>query len=286
MESKLGLMEKLLFPYGSHFLLERMSILALIFLFANAISAQTLSLEKPTLAGAGFLEDEAGITAYMNAEQTIDLSLAKQAFRTIEEETDTYIIGSDSLPGYPETEDVHAYVNKDGWIVAYYLKQEPAAKIIDWNDYYTSKTIQRTKLEVAIMQIVDKAFIQPKEIKYYHFGYPNANRLMIVMDAMWQGEMEDSFDIKLPSGFTYGERSYLHFSTGVVTLSGPAKTWMYIDEQVISEQSPWNAWWNYGTVTPAQLSLDQFHKIRIKSATGLFRGNAIFGATVLIYQAP
>jgi len=260
----------------------------LLFILAFLLNAkpQPLSLEKPTFEGAGFLEDEAGIAAYMNAGQTIDLSLAKQAFRTIEEETDTYIIGSDSLPGYPETEDVHVYVNKDGWIVAYYLKQEPTAKILDWNDYYKTKKIRRTKLDVAIYEIANKAFIQPKEIKYYHFGYPNANRLMIIIDAMWEGETEDTFDIKLPSGLTYSERSYLHFSTQITYGWGVvARTRMYIDEQVISDFKADKQKWNYGTLTPAQLLTDEFHKVKI-TADNLVSGDAIFGAIFLVYQTP
>ena len=107
----------------------QMFIILLIIASTN-LFAQSLHLEKISIQAKSFLEDEAGISAYMNAGQNIDLNLAKKAYRTIEEETEQYIIGSVKLTGYSETEDVHAYVHKDGWIVTYYLKDEPSAKIL------------------------------------------------------------------------------------------------------------------------------------------------------------
>lgn len=44
------------------------------------------------------LEEEAGAATYMDAGQTLDLSKARNAYNTIEKETDTYIIDSMSLP--------------------------------------------------------------------------------------------------------------------------------------------------------------------------------------------
>lgn len=82
-------------------------------------------------AGTSFLEEEAGISAYTNVGEAINLGNAKTAFGTIEYETSDYIIGSVPLPDYAETEDVHAYVHKDGWVVAYYLEDEPVAKIVE-----------------------------------------------------------------------------------------------------------------------------------------------------------
>jgi hypothetical protein len=47
-------------------------------------------LTKPTFAqdtGVNFLEQEAGISAWMNAGKSIDLAKAKTAFKTIEKDT-------------------------------------------------------------------------------------------------------------------------------------------------------------------------------------------------------
>jgi hypothetical protein len=94
-------------------------------------------------AGTNVLDAEAGISAYTNVGEEIDLKKAKAAFRTVEYETDEYIIGSVPLPDYPD----HAYVHKDGWVVTYYLKDKPVGKIIDWKDYSTDEKIIGTKLE-------------------------------------------------------------------------------------------------------------------------------------------
>ena len=66
------------------------------------------------------LDEEAGISAYYKTPGAMTLSQARSAFRTIEIETNDYLIGSVAVPGYVEHFDVHVYVHKDGWILAYY----------------------------------------------------------------------------------------------------------------------------------------------------------------------
>jgi len=146
----------------------QMFVVLLIISITN-LFAQSLPLEKISIQGTSFLEDEAGISAYMNSGQTIDLALAKQAYRTIEDETDQYIIGSVQLTGYSETEDIHAYTHKDGWIVTYYLKDEPSAKILDWNNYSEDETIRGTKLEIGIVKICDFAGLAVEGYKILSF---------------------------------------------------------------------------------------------------------------------
>ena len=228
--------------------------------------------------GNAFPENEAGISAYTDVGRTIDLKYARDAFRTIEYETDEYIIGSVSLPGYPETDDVHAYVHKDGWVVTYYLKEEPAAKIIDWVDYDTDEDMTGTKLEDGIIIVCDSAGVPTGDIKYYDFRHPNANKLMIVADALWNSG-EDTFRLKLPSDFVFYERSYSHCSKGNDYTSG-----MYLDEKEISVIVPGT---NYDLLSPAQLSLDVFHTIKITATARSdhrYYSYPAFGAIVLIYQ--
>lgn len=227
--------------------------------------------------GDAFPESEAGISAYTDVGKTIDLKYARDAFRTIEYETDEYIIGSVSLPDYPETEDVHAYVHINGWVLTYYLKEEQAAKIIDWADYDTDEKITATKLEDGIIIVCDSAGVPTGDIKYYDFRHPNANKLMIVADALWGGG-EDTFRLKLPSDFVFYERSYSHCSKGNDYTSG-----MYLDEKDISVIGPGT---NYGLLSPAQLSLDVFHTIKITAtySNSYHHSSPAFGAIVLIYH--
>ena len=74
-----------------------------------------IALARPAVVqGEGsFLEDEAGITAYTDTGFTIDLDNARDAFRTVEQETANYLIGSVAVPGFPDTEDVHVHHIED-----------------------------------------------------------------------------------------------------------------------------------------------------------------------------
>ena len=230
-------------------------------------------------AGTSFLEEEAGISAYTDVGQEIDLEDARDAFRTIEYETDEYIIGSVPLPDYAETEDVHAYVHKDGWVVAYYLEDEPVAKIVDWEDYSTDEIITGTKLEDGVSVVCNAAGVPIKYLKYYDFRYANADKLMIVADAQWT-EGTDTFDIKLPSDFVFYERSYSHYAYNSYDST------MKIDEKVISriDSCRYYSVTNYGQLSPTQLSLDTFHTISLwHHEGGDFQGEA-FDAIVLIYR--
>jgi hypothetical protein len=209
-------------------------------------------------AGTNFLDAEAGISAYTNVGEEIDLEKANAAFRTIEYETDEYIIGSVTLPDYPEYEDVHAYVHKDGWVVTYYLKDKPVGKIIDWKDYSTDEKIIGTKLEDGLSVACNAAGVPIRDIKYYDFRYPNADKLMIVADAQWT-EGTDTFNIKLPSDFIFYDRSYSHYTYD----SGGSK--MKIDGNEVSSLGDCNDYsrWQSGQLSPTQLSLDDFHTVSL-----------------------
>jgi len=240
-------------------------------------SGMGISLARPAFAqedGVSFLEQEAGIAAYMNAGQAIDLSKVKSAFRTVERETGEYIIGSVPLSGYPETEDVHAYIHRDGWVATYYIKDEPAAKILDWNDYDEDEEIKRTKLEIGVVAICTAASVPTKDIRYYDFRYQDASKLLIVAEALWNIYGDETFKIKLPGDFVFYERSYsLHSNEP----DWAHPTYMKLDGTQISKTTSYDT--KYDVLSPTQLSLDTFHTIGISSWPG-------FGAIVLIYQEP
>jgi hypothetical protein len=173
---------------------------------------ETLTLVPPALiksaaaedvaAGASIVEQEAGISAYFKADTTIDLNLARTAFRTIEDEGAEYLIGSVAVPDHDEGSDVHVYLHKDGWFLAYYLKTDYAAKIVNFQAMNSPTLI--TKFETVLTLVADAAGLSAKPLTYYEFRYPNANRILYVYEDDDNG---DDFQIKLPSTFTYFERS-------------------------------------------------------------------------------
>jgi len=103
---------------------------------ANASS--TLALQPPPFArtreaaasaSASFLVEEAGITAHANLSQTIRLNYVQSAFRTIEVQSEDYLIGSVPVPDYPIEYDAHAYVHctrTAGWSPTTRLLTRPA----------------------------------------------------------------------------------------------------------------------------------------------------------------
>ena len=163
-------------------------------------------------AVASQIEDEAGISAYWQAPPPILLEYARDAFRTIEAETADYILGSVPVPDNPESEDVHVYVHRDGWILAYYTVVEPAVKILDWPGYHNSgHTDFTTKLESAIAVVASAAGISPVgSASYYDFRFPDATDLVLVGDWVCGNDygQADTFQVRLPNGLNYYERSW------------------------------------------------------------------------------
>lgn len=168
-----------------------------------------LAIANAEEAPTAFPVDEAGIAAYFNANQPITLANVRDVFRTIEVETPDYIIGSVAVPDYPESEDVHVYIHRTGWLMAYYLAADPVAKIFDWRAYNGSST--GTKIEKILTIVASEAGVPFPGATFYDFRYPNANRLMLIGETYQDG---NDFTVWLPGGFVFYERSWGLFNLG------------------------------------------------------------------------
>jgi hypothetical protein len=203
-----------------------------------------------------FLEEEAGICAYTNTERSIDMARVKPLYRTIEYETGEYIIGSVPIGEYPETEDVHVYASRDGWIAAYYPANDPVSKMIDWRSYQGGQ-LTSTKLELALKKVSDALNFPLVEVKYYNFVTPRANKLLIVIDREDTHNVTDSFEIMIPDDITIYERSWgLCAWNGYVTL--------HIDEEKIHKLEPPRGVWSFAhqKLTPNQLQQGLYHTVK------------------------
>lgn len=166
-------------------------------------------------ADSDFLKEEAGISAYTNVGSAIDLSKVEPLFRTIEKQTDEYIVGSmtpDSYSEFPELGEqisVHVYVHRDGWIVAYLLQSQDTSLIVDWVAYNTNQ-LSSTTLKNTVQRILTVPGLSSSEILYYDFRYPDATNLMLIADVERRFETWDSFTVKIPAGFTVYESSWSH----------------------------------------------------------------------------
>ena len=229
--------------------------------------------------GANFLEEEAGISAYTNVGMEIDIDKAKEVYKTIEVEKENYTIGSVALPNYAESEDVHVYVHKDGWIVAYYLKDEPIAKMVSYK-YYQEDGDITLKLDTALGEMCDGVGLPLISINYYDFRYPNANRIMIIVDGQWVEKSWNTFDIKIPSDVRVYDRSWCHW------LQASYGSNFKLDGAEISSLERCCECWRgrYGKLTPTQLMPDEFHTISVWLDNDYGRYTHACVAIVLAYR--
>lgn len=239
------------------------------------------TLIPPALAqsSATFLEEEAGISLYVNVGGSINLATAKTVFRTVEKETSDYIVGSVPLPGLSENEDAHCFVHKDGWIVVYYLKGEPLSKIVDWS-FWSGGKLTKNKLQVGLEQMTNALGIVVTNVKYYHFQYRYANKCMLILESL-MGYGADSFNITIPGDITVYERSWSHYAAR--TYYGPS--YFRIDGNLINTISDQpNPVTKYGILTFAQLTPGVAHIVSVHSNLS---GSYLYGVCIgLIYQEP
>ena len=180
-------------------------------------AGNTLPLAQPAFAQEAeknFLEEEAGISLYVNAGEEIDLSKAKALYKVLEDETDSYLIGTVELSGYGEDWWPHVWIHKDGWIVVYYLKEEPTSRLMDWFAYeragsgeINTTTLREVLLSVASDLKLDLTRIQ-EDMRYYHWQYPEARKLLVVLDTTSAGS--DSFKYTIPGSLKLYEVSGSH----------------------------------------------------------------------------
>jgi len=246
------------------------------YLFIKPAFAQSMS------AASTFLDNEAGISSYVNIDRPIDLVAAKAAnWSGIEQETADYIVGSLRLPGLGAEDDVHCFVHKTGWIVTYYGNGEPISKIVDWNFWSkdTSK-LTKNKLKAGLDEF---SFLGPMpDEKYYHFKWSNATKCMLAFRTL-VGAGEHSFNITIPSDIEVYERSWSHYSQRLYT---NYYSYFKIDGSTINTISGASyPVTNHGTLIPAQLFPGA--NAHVVSVSSTYPASDLYGVCIgLVYQEP
>ena len=277
----------------SHPVLRRSLLVVLVLLVALVVSSAAPATSTPVQGSNEFVlkpppfiavaqaqegvdafpQDEAGMSAYFRAPFPITIATVRPVFRTIEVETNDYIIGSVPVPPYPESQDVHVYIHRDGWFLAYYPAADPSGKIVDWWRYNDSgRNTLSTRLENALSVAALPVGVTPSGVSFYDFRYPNANRLIMIAD--WTEDADD-FQVNLPIDFGYFERSW-SFATaygGELKLNG---------QRIILTYDDWST--AQGTLSAVQLPANQYNWFEIADPGG--SGGRTFGGLVLIYRVP
>lgn len=238
--------------------------------FLRVASAQ----EGPEAAPAGFPQDEAGISAYFKSASPIDLADVKGVFRVIEAQTADYIIGSVPVPDYEEKYDVHVYIHRDGWFLAYYLSADPVGKIFDWRHFTNAIP---TKFENVLAIVSVAAAVPYPGVTYYDFRYPNATHMMLVVEDSDNGK---SFQINLPGTYAYLARSWSIYSNGWCCADGWSG-WG-LDGSWIFQWSGRYVRTSEGALAAGQLLPDVFHTIE----AGIDSTAYTRAGLALVYRVP
>lgn len=226
-----------------------------IFLFAGSASA-----------AVDFPADEAGISAYVKAKDNIDLNSTKTAFASIERETADYIIGTVALTWHTEEQYPHMYVSKDGWIVAYYPKDMSSGWLMPWADY-AGGFISSTTLSKAIGIVATAVGGTPTGIKYYDFRYPDASKMMFIMEST---DATEFFKLNIPTAFSVYAIDWSHYSnTGGCSYSSPGVSYVYLNGAVF-DTNACGLYYHYGSLS-GQINNGVEHEIKIFSRYGTAR---------------
>jgi hypothetical protein len=226
-------------------------------------------LKPPLFAGQAYagstplgdyLDSEAGISAYYDSGFSINLNNAANAFRTIESQTQDYIIGSVAVPNHVEHFDPHVYVHTSGWILAYYLRPDPISKIVD----VRGGTISSTLLKTVVGKVAAEAGVPFMDVTYYDFRYPNATNMILVAENSGVGD--NSFTIKIPGSYGYYASGWAHCcaANGHFRLNGVNNPNM--------QYSGNNH--RYGVLTASQLLPDVTHTVQVIG----------YGVLIIIYR--
>lgn len=174
-------------------------------------------LSAGSACATAFPVDEAGISAYINTSQTINIENISQIYTEVVEVGDNYIIGKTPISDYGGNINVHVYADTDGWIVAYFPNGTPASYMMQWlevpdvnNPVIT--TITNTTLVNAVYKAGDAAGveIESSEIKYYDFSHPNANSMMLFIRTRATNGA-NIHQVEIPADYTLYEASYYHY---------------------------------------------------------------------------
>lgn len=244
--------------------------------FVQVANAQegTSAQEVPAAAPMGFPQDEAGISAYFKSASPVNLADVRGVYRVIEVQTADYIIGSVPVPDWWEAYDVHLYVHRDGWFLAYYLNADPVGKIIDWRRYNGAGV--PTKLEKILALAANNAGTAFPGATLYDFRYPNATHMMLIVEDSSNG---NTFQVNLPGTFAYYARSWSLVSWPTYNCGGTYAAWDLDGTRLVQHGGGYEA--SEGNIAAALLLPDTLHSFSLP--TYCTAGN---GALALIYRVP
>jgi hypothetical protein len=249
-------------------------------------------------AQAAFPQDQAGIAAYVKltgVNQTSFDTALDDFFDSTEPSGDTYMIGVkgylvDDQPYDPYAYnkiDIHFYLGVDGWLAAYLLKDDPAAKIVNWRP---GAELKNTLLEIALEDAIAKLGAAPiGEIKYHDFSAPASSKMTLAKESSPAND-QDSEDNPINynefSAMMKGTLSRFSWSVEGVGTSCGGHSWMTPVDLFIEGGDPIGgagcSRFTYGEYiyAPEKFNDQKSHIVRMSKNQGDKGANGVF---VFIY---
>jgi hypothetical protein len=180
----------------------------------DAISLEAppfISVAEASQGAEAFPTDKAGISASVKL-TTLNIDKVRTIFSKVVDIGDNYIIGIVPIPNLGGNTEAHLYADTDGWLVAYFTKEEPAAKIMKWPENYSTITrVTTTTLQEALRTAGQSAGVGIREVKYYDFRFPDANTVTLLVTLA--SNKPPITQVKIPEDWTLYEASY--YGSGV-----------------------------------------------------------------------
>jgi len=178
------------------------SFLGGISLSAPAVSAET----------SNFLEGEAGIAGYGKVSWDASTNSTtwnniKDQLQTTEKDEDNYVVGTLAMTDYSTRWDPHVYIDKDGWIVVYWPKDETRSILLD-----IKAGFGKTMVERAMSSIASSGGQASPSISYYDFANPTANRIFVASIPV-NTNGNATFSVTIPPGIALLAAGWVSWDT-------------------------------------------------------------------------
>jgi hypothetical protein len=226
-------------------------------------SAQAAS---PSQVDFGSILEEAGVTAYTKLDKEIDLVNAAARFKTIQQETDQFIVGIVTAPGYErsteleENAEVNVFLQRDGWIVAYLSRWQLASAQFDWINYDKDR-LTGTLIENVVRMFAEDEGVSDYTVSYYDFRNPEATHLILAADRVDVTTWADWFQITIPRELMVYESSWAHAK---FDRSANESFCKLDNEELVRLNAPDEKWaYTNGELSPAKLSLGTTHRLEL-----------------------
>lgn len=226
--------------------------------------AGSMQTDNPEGVDFSIVLAEAGMTAYTKLDQELDLVAASSRFKTIAKQTDLFIAGIVIPPGYEEraeleeSAEVQLFLHRDGWIVAYLTRWQPASYLFDWVNYEDNR-LKHTLLESTVNIFAEDEGVVDHAVSHYDFRYPEATNLILAADRADGTTQRDSFQINIPRGIAIHEASWSlsKFESGKF----PAEC--KFNNELLGQVNPAQGNWMFatGTLDSKSLSVNTTNKI-------------------------